>query len=153
MKLEVKTGDVVQAKKLDNFEHKGVKYYPWGILIKDDKNKTDKGTYYCKEATQDYFTEGKTVTYTYEKNEKEIAKSRILPAVKREESKEAPKSVKQDPPDMYIRGKVADNVSFAASYAKDIMVAMINNGKSTEGLFSPIASEILKWQKEQLNKL
>jgi hypothetical protein len=156
--MEILKGTVIQAKKLDNFEAKGKKYYPWGILIKDTANKTYKGQYYCLEETQDVFVEGKEVFFTYKKH-KEAAKSAISPAVDPNKGKAIPepkKSVKTSvnaPVDNFIRGKLADNVSFAASYAKDIVVAKTAKGEKPEGLFPIIANEIYEWTKSKLEEL
>jgi hypothetical protein len=160
--MEILKGTVIQAERLENFEHKGKKYYPWGVLLKDTKNDTWKGVYYCLETTQDYFTHGAEVFFTY-KPYKEAAKSAISPAVDPNKGKaipepkksvKTPKNIAKLSPEALLHHKL-DLLKFTAPYAKDIIVAMINNGKEKEaaGMFGTIADEILTWEYRKLEEL
>ena len=151
MEKEKKKSVVIQAKFIESFEYNGKTYYSHGVAF---KNK-DVGIYNCLKEEQEDFMEGIEVEYTIEKNEKEPKKSKIRP-VKEQAAKttdqvkgienKAKNEAKLDDIEKYIKLKQIDDVSFSASYAKDIVVA---NNKP----FAETADEILKWTLEQFNKI
>jgi len=154
--MEKKKGLVIQAKFIEEYKPEDKTFYVYGVGIRWGKTpkEVDAGKFYSVERDQKYFTEGQDVEYMFEKNEKEPKNSRIKPVVAKTTTtgSNVPSNTKGITVD-HINLQKLEAIKFSAPYAKDIIVAMYNNGKTPEGLFPVIANEILKWQYEKLEEL
>jgi hypothetical protein len=112
---ESKKAKVISAAYKKSFENKGTTFFTHAIEFDNG----DKGEYVSKSFEQTKFVNGQTVDYTIEKNESNgYVNYRI-------------KSVEQAFAGGFKGGKdfKPNNKGFALSYAKDITVALIAQGK------------------------